>query len=104
MIQCTQVGVKVEEAAKEGLYGLEVWPAIVWHPEWALTISGVRQKMLNGNNLKASSITHKSALVIKGQQITFNSLHLDGTLLVRAVRGAQVRIVSSTLELSFNST
>ena len=90
---------KVEEAAKEGLYGLEVWPAIVWHPEWALTISGVRQKMLKGNNLKASSITQKSALVIKGKQITFNSLHLDGTLLVRAVRGAQVRIRGTKLSL-----
>ena len=82
---------KVEEAAKEGLYGLEVWPAIVWHPEWALTLSAVRQKMLNGINLKATSITQKSALVIKGQQITFNSLHLDGTLLVSAVHGAQVK-------------
>ena len=99
---CTQAGVKVEEAAKEGLYGLEVWPAIVWHPEWALTIAGVRQKMLNGNNLKASSITQKSALVIKGQQITFNGLHLDGTLLVRAVRGAQARITDPQMPMHIN--
>ena len=72
---------------------VEVWPRIVWNPEWGLTFADVKMK-LNG----VSSISQHSTLVIEGKNILFDNVNLDGTLIVRAVESSEVHLISSSMK------
>ncbi|KAL4183819.1 hypothetical protein AMTRI_Chr11g100160 [Amborella trichopoda] len=69
---------------------VEVWPRIVWNPHWALTSSDVKRK-LSGS----CQVSQQSTLVIKGSDVLVEKLSLDGTLVVKATEGAEVKICAS---------
>ena len=64
---------------------VEVWPRIAWKPKWGLTFSQIKNKV-SGN----CSISQKSTLAIKGQNIFIDNLSLDGALIVDAADDAKV--------------
>ncbi|KAK4276699.1 hypothetical protein QN277_014818 [Acacia crassicarpa] len=87
-----KVGVKVPDPMLQVFNGqeVEVWPRIVWKPKWGLTFSQIKSK-ISGN----SSISQRSTLAIKGQNIFLENLSLDGTLIVDAVDDAEVKVAGS---------
>jgi UDP-sugar pyrophosphorylase len=87
-----QAGVKIEAPKVEIFNGqeVEVWPRIVWNPEWGLTFADVKRK-LSG----ISSVSQGSTLVIHGKHILLDNLNLDGALIVRAVDSAEVTSIIS---------
>ncbi|GER49140.1 UDP-sugar pyrophosphorylase, partial [Striga asiatica] len=82
-----KAGVKVDDPAQQVFNGqqVDVWPRIVWKPYWGLTFSDVKRKV-TGN----CSITGKSTLALKGQNIYLEDLVLDGALIIDAVDSAEV--------------
>lgn len=83
-------GVEVEGPKLETFNGqdVEVWPRIVWSPEWGVTYSNIKSKLLG-----TSSICQKSTLVLDGKQIVLEDVKLDGTLVVRtAVEDAKAKL------------
>lgn len=64
---------------------VEVWPRITWKPKWGLTFSLIKSKV-SGH----CSISQRSTLAIKGQQIFIENLSLDGALIIEAVDNAEV--------------
>lgn len=84
-------GVEIKAPKVETFNGeeVEVWPRIVWSPEWGLTFSNVKQK-LSGT----CSVSQKSTLVLDGKHIFLDNLNLDGALLVSAVKNAKVKLSS----------
>ncbi|KAL0917482.1 hypothetical protein M5K25_012546 [Dendrobium thyrsiflorum] len=69
---------------------VEVWPRITWKPKWALIFSDVKKKVKKG-----CSVSQRSTLVINGENIYFEGLSLDGTLLINAVSEAEVQVTGS---------
>ncbi|KAJ7298571.1 hypothetical protein O6H91_Y540600 [Diphasiastrum complanatum] len=90
-----KAGAKIEGPTIESFNGqeVEVWPRIVWSPSWGLTYSHVRNKLTG-----VCEISQRSTLVIEGADITISNLVLDGTLLVRAVDGAEVNLLSVSVQ------
>eukprot|EP00252_Welwitschia_mirabilis_P014024 TRINITY_DN31047_c0_g1_i1.p1 TRINITY_DN31047_c0_g1~~TRINITY_DN31047_c0_g1_i1.p1 ORF type:complete len:631 (+),score=128.57 TRINITY_DN31047_c0_g1_i1:247-2139(+) len=84
-----EVGVKIEDPKVEIFNGqeVEVWPRIVWSPKWALTFSDVKKKMIG-----SGEISQKSTLVIKGSNLCFHKLLLDGTLIVDTADQSEVSL------------
>ena len=62
-----------------------MWPRITWKPKWGLTFSEIKRK-ISGN----CSISQRSTLVIKGQNIFLEDLSLDGALVVNPVEDEEV--------------
>ena len=95
-----QAGVKIEAPKIETFNGqeVEVWPRIVWNPEWGLTFADVKLK-LSG----VSSVSQSSTLVIEGKHILFENVNLDGALIVRAVENAEVNLALSAWNFEFLS-
>ncbi|XP_028757580.1 UDP-sugar pyrophosphorylase [Neltuma alba] len=87
-----KAGVKIPDPVLQVFNGqeVEVWPRIVWKPKWGLTFCQIKNK-ISGN----SSISQRSTLAIKGQNIFLENLSLDGTLIIDAVDDAEVKIVGS---------
>ncbi|KAL3641203.1 hypothetical protein CASFOL_016171 [Castilleja foliolosa] len=87
-----KAGVKVDNPVQKVFNGQEVdvWPRIVWKPKWGLTFSDVKTKV-TGN----CSVSGNSTLAITGQSIYLDDLALDGTLIIDAVDGAEVKVGGS---------
>ncbi|XP_039120269.1 UDP-sugar pyrophosphorylase [Dioscorea cayenensis subsp. rotundata] len=66
---------------------VEVWPRITWSPKWAITFADVKKKV----NEKCS-VSQRSTMIIKGQNIVLDNLSLDGTLIVHAIDEAEVQV------------
>ncbi|KAH7352206.1 hypothetical protein KP509_19G034100 [Ceratopteris richardii] len=85
------VGVEIE-GPKTATYNgqeVQVWPRIVWTPDWGITYSAVKRKVLG-----SCIISQNSTLVLNGKEIILDNVNLDGTLLVNAVNDAKVRLGS----------
>ncbi|KAJ6709307.1 UDP- GLUCOSE PYROPHOSPHORYLASE [Salix koriyanagi] len=87
-----KAGVQVDNPVNEVFNGqeVEVWPRIVWKPTWGLTFADVRSKV-SGN----CSITQRSTLAIKGQNIFVKDLFLDGALMIDSIDEAEVKVGGS---------
>ncbi|AQK66786.1 UDP-sugar pyrophosphorylase-like [Zea mays] len=66
---------------------VEVWPRVTWSPRWGLTFQSVKEKVHG-----SCSVSQRSALVIDGRSVFLDGLSLDGTLIVNAVDGAEVKV------------
>lgn len=82
-----QAGVEIAAPKVETFNGqeVEVWPRIVWTPEWGLTCSDIKNKLRG-----ICSVSQKSTLVLDGKHIILDSVTLNGTLVVTAVENAKV--------------
>lgn len=69
---------------------VEVWPRIVWKPKWALIFSDVRKKLREG-----CSVSQRSTMVLNGQNIFLDGLSLDGTIVINAINGAEVKVTGN---------
>lgn len=65
---------------------VEVWPRMTWKPKWALTYGDVKKKVHEGGY-----ISQRSTMILNGQNIFLDDLSLDGTLVINATNGAEVR-------------
>ncbi|KAJ0965576.1 hypothetical protein J5N97_026714 [Dioscorea zingiberensis] len=96
-----KAGVKIADPVVDvfNAQEVEVWPRITWSPKWASTYADVKRKV----NEKCS-VSQRSTLVLKGQNVILDELSLDGTLIVNAVDEAEVQqpetSPSSPLKLS----
>lgn len=92
-----QAGVEIEEGFNEIFNDqiLEVWPHVLWIPRWAITFSDVQKKV--GSAYKSSFISKKSTLLLHGEDIEIDNIHLEGTLVIHAIHGALVRYKISSL-------
>lgn len=86
-----KAGVNVADPVLDVFNGqeVEVWARITWNPKWALTFSEVRKKV------NECSISQRSTLLINGKDVVLDKLALDGTLLIRAVDGAKVKVTGA---------
>ncbi|KAH7674669.1 UTP--xylose-1-phosphate uridylyltransferase protein [Dioscorea alata] len=66
---------------------VEVWPRITWSPKWATTFADLKKKVIG-----KCSISQRSTMIIKGQNIVLGGLSLDGTLIVKAIDEAEVQV------------
>ncbi|KAL2339728.1 hypothetical protein Fmac_007668 [Flemingia macrophylla] len=84
-----KAGVQVADPVLQVINGqeVEVWPRVTWKPKWGLTFSLVKSKV--GGNC---SISQRSTLAIKGQNIFIEDLSLDGALIIDAVHDAEVNV------------
>lgn len=84
-----QAGVKIADPVVDEFNAqeVEVWPRITWSPKWAITFADVKKKV----NEKCS-VSQRSTMIIKGQNIVLDNLSLDGTLIVHAIDEAEVQI------------
>nr|KYP70005.1 UDP-sugar pyrophosphorylase 1 [Cajanus cajan] len=87
-----KAGVQVADPVLQVLNGqeVEVWPRVTWKPKWGLTFSLIKSKV--GGNC---SISERSTLAIKGQNIFIENLSLDGALIIDAVHDAEVNVSGS---------
>jgi len=90
----SMAGVVIEEPVqvKFANIPLQLGPRIVLAPSFAVTFGEVKYKV------KGGEISNKSTLVLEGKDITIEDLELNGTLLIKAVSGAKVKIVSLAVE------
>ncbi|XP_014502085.1 UDP-sugar pyrophosphorylase 1 [Vigna radiata var. radiata] len=87
-----KAGVQVAEPVVQVFNGqeVEVWPRVTWKPKWGLTFSRIKSKV-SGN----CSVSQRSTLAIKGQNIFIENLSLDGALIIDAVDDAEVNVSGS---------
>lgn len=87
-----KAGVQVDDPVNQVFNGqeVEVWPRIVWKPKWGLTFAEIRSKV--GGHC---SISQRSTLAVKGQNLFIDNLSLDGALIVDSVEGAEVKVVGA---------
>ncbi|XP_051123833.1 UDP-sugar pyrophosphorylase [Andrographis paniculata] len=87
-----KAGVKIDDPIQQVYNGQEVdvWPRIVWKPKWGIAFSDIKRKI--GENC---SVTQRSTMAIKGQNIHLENLALDGALIVNAVDSAEVKVGGS---------
>ncbi|RDX88972.1 UDP-sugar pyrophosphorylase 1 [Mucuna pruriens] len=87
-----KAGVQVADPVVQVLNGqeVEVWPHVTWKPKWGLTYSLIKSKV--GGNC---SISQRSTLAIKGQNIFIENLSVDGALIIDAVDDAEVNVSGS---------
>eukprot|EP00759_Apiculatamorpha_spiralis_P016353 PhF_6_TR22577/c0_g1_i1/m.32171/K12447/USP; UDP-sugar pyrophosphorylase len=62
-------------------------PRVILMPNWVRIRSDVKNKVCG-----PLSLTSRSTLVVNGDDVKFQDVHLDGTIIVHAVKGAHVRI------------
>ncbi|EFJ15447.1 hypothetical protein SELMODRAFT_118485, partial [Selaginella moellendorffii] len=86
-----KAGVKIGSPTIETFNGqeVEVWPRVVWSPSWGLTSSDVKRKISG-----SCEITQRSTLVIRGVNVSFKDLYLDGALVIDASKHSEVEIHS----------
>ncbi|XP_002973847.2 UDP-sugar pyrophosphorylase 1 isoform X2 [Selaginella moellendorffii] len=86
-----KAGVKIGSPTIETFNGqeVEVWPRVVWSPSWGLTSSDVKRKISG-----SCEITQRSTLVIRGANVSFKDLYLDGALVIDASKHSEVEIHS----------
>ncbi|ONK79525.1 uncharacterized protein A4U43_C01F7240 [Asparagus officinalis] len=87
-----KAGVQIADPVVDVFNGqeVEVWPRIMWKPKWALIFSDVRKKVLTG-----CSVSQRSTMVISGQNVFLDGLSLDGTIVINAISGAEVKLTGS---------
>ena len=75
------IGCQVEDAAPEKFLGIEVIPGpqIVVYPNFACCPGEYKERFPSPENVKISA---RSSLVIRGKNVTINSLDLDGALII----------------------
>ncbi|XP_058072135.1 UDP-sugar pyrophosphorylase-like isoform X2 [Magnolia sinica] len=85
-------GVNVADPVLQVFNGqeVEVWPRITWKPKWGLTFTDVRKKVSGG-----CSISQRSTMVIKGQNVFLENLSLDGALVINAAEASEVKVGGS---------
>ncbi|KAM0943252.1 putative nucleotidyltransferase [Dioscorea sansibarensis] len=84
-----KAGVEIADPAVDDFNAqeVEVWPRITWSPKWAITFANVKKKLT-----EKCSVSQRSTMIIKGQNIVLDSLSLDGTLIVNAIDEAKVQV------------
>lgn len=84
------LGATIEGPESRSFNGLDVqlWPRVSWSPLFALTIADLQEKI----NAKRLHLAHNGVLVIGGEDISIESLHVEGALVVDAVPGARLTI------------
>ncbi|KAK9096213.1 hypothetical protein Sjap_021710 [Stephania japonica] len=84
-----KAGVQVEDPLKQvfNKQEVEVWPLVTWKPKWAVTFAEVRSKVCG-----SSSISQRSTMVIKGQNVYVEGLDLDGALVINSIDDAEVKV------------
>eukprot|EP00899_Mesostigma_viride_P007455 jgi/Mesvir1/16710/Mv15101-RA.1 len=84
------LGATIGQPSKATFNGIayEVPPRVVLSPSFALTYTALKSKV-NASGLKLAT---DSTLVIDGPGITIDSLEVEGTLVIRAVPGANVKV------------
>ncbi|KAK9167318.1 hypothetical protein Scep_002509 [Stephania cephalantha] len=84
-----KAGVQVEDPVKQvfNKQEVEVWPRVTWKPKWAITFAEVRSKVRG-----SSSISQRSTMVIKGQNVYIEGLDLDGALVIHSIDDAEVKV------------
>ncbi|XP_077236450.1 UDP-sugar pyrophosphorylase-like isoform X1 [Tasmannia lanceolata] len=84
-----KVGVQVADPVRQVFNGqeVEVWPRIAWNPKWAMTFSDVKRKVGG-----SCSISQRSTMVVKGRNVSFEGLSLDGALVINLVEDAEVKV------------
>lgn len=84
-----KAGAHIEDPVLDVFNGqeVEVWSRVVWKPKWGLTFADVKKKVLEG-----CSVTQRSTMVLNGQSIFLNGLSLDGTIVINAINGAEVKV------------
>lgn len=89
--QLQEAAVNVGELQKHTYAGIEIEepPHIVLSPSIAVSHAAVKQRFPGAQNI---NITSNSTLVVDGSDVTFKSLKLDGTLVIKAVNGAKVTV------------
>ncbi|KAK1271620.1 UDP-sugar pyrophosphorylase [Acorus gramineus] len=87
-----KAGFEIADPTLEVLNGqeVEVWSRITWSPKWALTFADVRRKASCN-----CSVTQRSTLVIKGENVYLDGLSLDGTLVIKSIDDAEVKVGGS---------
>ncbi|KAJ6837855.1 UDP-sugar pyrophosphorylase isoform X2 [Iris pallida] len=87
-----KAGVQIADPVLDVFNGqeVEVWPRITWKPKWALTFSDVKKKVGDG-----CSISQRSTVAVKGQNVFLDGLSVDGTLVVSAIDEAEVKVTGS---------
>ena len=61
-------------------------PKVVWSPAFACCMDDVGEKIPPG----ALTMSQRSCLLLEGEGIRIESLHLDGALRIKAAKGAKV--------------
>ena len=84
-----QAGVEIADPVVDDFNAqeVEVWPRITWSPKWAITFADVKKKVT-----EKCSVSQRSTMIIKGQNVVLDGLSLDGTLIVNAIDEAKVQI------------
>ncbi|KAK9167336.1 hypothetical protein Scep_002527 [Stephania cephalantha] len=84
-----KAGVQVEDPVKQvfNKQEVEVWPRVTWKPKWAITFAEVRSKVRG-----SSSISQRSTMVIRGQNVYIEGLDLDGALVIDSIDDAEVKV------------
>eukprot|EP00929_Paragymnodinium_shiwhaense_P092115 TRINITY_DN5199_c0_g2_i6.p1 TRINITY_DN5199_c0_g2~~TRINITY_DN5199_c0_g2_i6.p1 ORF type:complete len:488 (+),score=139.29 TRINITY_DN5199_c0_g2_i6:40-1503(+) len=86
-----QAGVEIE-AAKPGSFNgitVDVEARVVWSPRWATGYKAVTDRLLPGCKVK---ISQRSTLILDGDVTIEGELTLDGTLIIVAKPGCEVRV------------
>ncbi|KAJ7965490.1 UDP-sugar pyrophosphorylase [Quillaja saponaria] len=85
-------GVEIADPVQQVFNGqeVEVWPRITWKPKWGVTFSQIKSKVGG-----SCSVSQRSTLAIKGQNIFLEDLSLDGALVISAIEGAEVKVGGS---------
>ena len=74
---------------------VSVGPSIVLHPSFAPCFTCLADKMPSPS---AISISSSSSLVVRGEEIVIEHLHLEGSLVIDVADGGSLRIVSLTVK------
>jgi len=81
-------GMTVHDAPTHTFNGIAISPGprVIFSPSFAVGIGDVIHKVKHG------SMSARSTLIVSGPDVCIENLDLDGTLIVRAVKGANVRL------------
>lgn len=81
-------GMQVSEGTEASYAGLQVVPGprVVFAPSFAVGVGDVLHKVKGGR------MTGRSTLLVSGRDVVVEDLDLDGTLILRAVPGARVKL------------
>lgn len=91
--QLRAAGVIVDEGKDTSFQGIQAKSGarVVLSPSFGITSAEVRSKFQPTEDSKIT-ISSKSTLILDGEGITIGGLDLDGTLIIRACRGAKVHV------------
>mmetsp|Transcript_42448 Transcript_42448/g.133715 ORF Transcript_42448/g.133715 Transcript_42448/m.133715 type:complete len:610 (+) Transcript_42448:195-2024(+) len=87
-------GVEVQDAAVTVFNGIPIvaGPRVILAPSFAVGVGDVIHKVKGGR------ISSKSTLIVSGPDVFIEDLDLDGTLIVKAVPGARVKLTGLTVK------